>query len=61
MDVEDLGTTKRGKEGFGSGDFNPKRSITAKEEGGKICFLLTESGKNEFFRATNISYHPQVI
>jgi len=42
IEVDELGTTERGKAGFRSSDLNPKRSITAKEEGVKICFLHAE-------------------
>jgi len=57
-EVDDLETTERGKSGFGSSDLNPKRSITAKEEGGKICFLHADTDNKEFFGATDIGYHP---
>jgi len=60
MEVDDLGTTERGKAGFGSSDLNPKRSITAKEEGVKICFLHADSTRNEFFSAADINHHPRL-
>jgi len=60
MEVDDLETTKRGKSGFGSSDLNPKRSITATEEGVKICFLHTDTDNNEFISAADIGYHPQL-
>jgi len=47
--------------GFGSSDMNPKRSITAKEEEVKICFLHTDPRKNEFFSAADIGYHPHLM
>jgi len=59
MEVDDLGITERGKMGFGSSHMNPKRSITAKEEEVKICFLHTDTSKNEFFNAADIGYHPR--
>jgi len=61
MEGEDLETTERGKSGFGSGDLSPKRSITAKEEGDKICFLHTNTDDNEFFSAADIDYHPRLM
>jgi len=60
MEVDDLETTERGKSGFGSRDLNPKRSITAKEEGVKICFLHADTDNNEFFSAADIGCHPQL-
>jgi len=60
MEVDDLGVTERGKLGFGSSDPNPKRSITAKEEGVKICFLHADTSKKEFFSAADIGYHPRL-
>jgi len=47
--------------GFGSSDMNPKRSITAKEEEVKICFLHTDRRENEFFNTADIGYHPQLM
>jgi len=61
MEVDDLGVTERGKMGFGSCDMNPKRSTTAKEEEVKICFLHTDTSKNEFFSAADIGYHPRLM
>jgi len=61
MDVEDLETTRRGKLGFRSSDLNPKRSIMAKEEKVKICFLHEDTGNNEFFSAADIGYHPRLM
>jgi len=58
MEVDDLETTERGKSGFGSSDLNPKRSITAKEEGVKICFLHADTDNNGFFSAADIGDHP---
>jgi len=46
MEVDDLGRTERGKMSFGSRDINPKRSIKAKEEEVKICFLHTDTSEN---------------
>jgi len=60
MVVDDLETTEPGKSGFGSSDLNPKRSITAKEEGVKIYFLHADRDNNEFFSAADIGYHPQL-
>jgi len=60
MDVDDLRTTEQGKAGFGSSDLNPKRSITAKEAGVKICFLHADSTSNEFFSAADINHHPRL-
>jgi len=61
MEVDDLETTQRGKLGFGSSDLNPKRSITAKKEGVKICFLHADTDNNEFFSAADIGYHPGLM
>jgi len=61
MEVDDLGITERGKMGFGSSDMNPKRSITAKEEEVKICFLHRDTSENEFFSAADIGYHPRLM
>jgi len=47
--------------GFGSSDPNPKRSITAKEEEVKICFLHADTSENEFFSAADIGYHPRLM
>jgi len=47
--------------GFGSSDMNPKRSITAKEEKIKICFLHANISENEFFSAADIGYHSRLI
>jgi len=40
---------------------NPKRSIPAKEEEVKICFLHTDTSENEFFSAADINYHSQLM
>jgi len=56
-----LGITERGKMGFGSSDMNPKRSITAKEEKMKICFLQADISENEFFSAADIGYHARLM
>jgi len=61
MEVDDLGITERGKMGFGSSDMNPKRSITAKQEEIKICFLQTDTSENEFLSAADIGYHPELM
>jgi len=61
MEVDGLATTERGELGFGSSDLNPKRSITAKEEGVKICFLHADTNNNEFFSAADIGYHPRLM
>jgi len=47
--------------GFGSSDMNPKRSVTAKEEEIKICFLHTDTSENEFFSAADIGYRPRLM
>jgi len=47
--------------GFGSSDMNPKRSIKAKEEEGKICFLHSDTSKNEFFSTADIGYQPWLM
>jgi len=60
LEVDDLGTTEPGKADFGSSDLNPKRSITAKEEGVKIYFLHAASNSNEFFSAADINHHPRL-
>ena len=61
MEVDELGTTERGKIGFGSSDLNLKRSIMAKEAGVKICFLHSDPSENEFFSTTDIEYDPWLI
>jgi len=61
MAVDDLGIAERGKLGFSSSDLNPKRSITAKEEDVKICFLHADRCGNKFFSAADIGYHPRLI
>jgi len=66
MEVEDLGiteraTTERAKLDSGSSDLNPKRSITFKEEGIKICFLYADTSDNEFFGAADIGSHPRLM
>jgi len=61
MEVDNLGITERGKMGFGSSDMNPKRSITAKEEKIKICFLHADITQNEFFGAPDIGYHSRLV
>jgi len=61
MRVDDLGITERGKMGFGSSDMNPKRSIPAKEEDVKICFLHTDTSENEFFSAADIGCYPRLM
>ena len=45
MEVDKLEITGRGKMGFGSSDMNRKRSITAKEEGVRICLLQQTQAK----------------
>jgi len=61
MEVDDLETTERGKAGFGSSDLNPKRSVTAREEGVKICFLQANTSENDFFSAADIGNHPRLM
>jgi len=61
MEVDNLGRTKRAKLGFRSSDLNPKRAITAREEGVQICLLHTDTGENEFFSAAEIGYHPLLM
>ena len=61
MEVDDLGVTDRGTRGFGSSDLNPQRSITAKKEEVKICFLHADTSENEFFSAADIGYHPRLM
>jgi len=61
MEVDELETTERGKSGFGSSDLNPKRWITAKEEGVKICFVHAETSENKFFSAVDIGYYPRLM
>jgi len=60
IEVDKLETSERGKSGFGSSDLNPKRSITAKEEGVKICFVHADTDNNEFFSAADIGYDPRL-
>ena len=59
MEVDDLETTEPGQLGFGPSDLNPKGSITAKEEGVKICFLHADTENNKFFSAADIGCHPR--
>jgi len=61
MEVDNLRVTERGKMGFGSSDLNPKRSVTAKEEEVKICFLHADRSEKEFFTAADSGYHPQFM
>jgi len=61
MEVDDLGVPERGEMSFGSSDLNPMRSIMAKEEEVKICFLHTDTSENEFFNAADIGYHPRLM
>ena len=61
MEVDDLGITEQGKMGLGSSDLNPKRSITAKEEQVKLCFLHVNTCENEFFSAADIGDHPWLM
>jgi len=60
MEVDHLEVTERGKMGFGSSDISTKRSITAKEEEVKICFLHADTDDNEFFSAADIEYEPRL-
>jgi len=60
-EVDDLGTTERGKMGFGSSDLNLRRSIKAKKEEVKICFLQAHTRENEIFSAADIGYHPRLM
>jgi len=60
IEADELVTTEPGKSGFGSSDPNPKRSITAKDEGVKICFLYADGDNNEFFTTADIGYHPRL-
>ena len=61
IEVDDLGTTERGEKSFESTHLNLKQTITAKEGGIKRCFLHAEKEDNEFFSATDISYHAHLI
>ena len=47
--------------GFGSSDMSPKRSIQADEERIDISFLYASREENEFFEATDIGQHPQLL
>ena len=60
MEVDDLKITEGGKTGFGSSDLNPKRSITAREEGVRMCLLRADTPDNEFFSAADIGNHQGV-
>jgi len=60
-EVDNLETTERGKSGFGSSDLNPKRSIMAKEEEVKICFLHADTSENEFCSTADIGYRPRLM
>jgi len=57
MEVDDMGTTARGKLGLGPRDLNPTRSITAKKEEIKLCLLHADARDNELFSPDDISYH----
>jgi len=61
MEVDNLGTTERGRMGFGSSDLNPKRIITAEEERVNNCFLQANTTDNAFFSTSDIAYHPQLM
>jgi len=61
LEVDILESTKRRGRGFGSSDLNPKRSIRAKEEEIKMCFLYGDTTGNEFFSATDIGCHPRFM
>jgi len=61
IEVDELGVTQRGVLVFGSSDLNLKRSITAKEEEVKICFLHADRSENKFFSLANIGYHPRLM
>jgi len=61
MEVDDVGITERGNMGFGSSDLSPKRSITGKEEGVRICFLHGGIDDKEFFSEAHIGYHPGLM
>jgi len=61
MEVDELGLTEREKRGFRSSDPNPKRSITAREEGVRMCFLYANTSYNEFFSAADIGSHSRLV
>jgi len=61
MEVDELEITERGKMGFRTSDINPPRSITAKEDTVRICFLRADTSENEFFSAADISYQPRLM
>jgi len=61
MEVDDLETTGPAKMVVGSSDLNPTRSITTKEEAGKICFLHVDTSENAFFSVVDIGYHPRLM
>jgi len=61
MEVDDLGMTERGRKGFGSSDLNPKRSITAREAGVRICFLHANTSENKFVSTADVGYYPQLM
>jgi len=61
MEVDDLETMGPGKMVVGSSDLNPTRSITTKEEEGKICFLHGDTSENEFFSVADIGYHRRLM
>jgi len=48
IQLDDLGTTERGKKGFGSSDLSLKRPITAKEEKIQICLVFVTVGRGGF-------------
>ena len=58
MELDELEPTEGGKLGFRSCSLNPKRSIRAKDQKVKICFLHGDTGNNEFFSTADISYYP---
>ena len=61
MEVDDLGTTKKGKRRFRSSDLTPQRSITAKEDEVKICFLHADTSNNEFSSVAYVGFHPRLM
>ena len=55
--VDELGETERGKQGFGSTDLGPKRSITSKEHKIMMCFLQPDPRNNTFYDEEDIPTH----
>ena len=61
MEVDNLETTERGKQGFGSSNISSNQSIQTKEAKVSVYLQYAEMEANEFFRAMDISQHTGLI